>query len=586
MKPEDKTGQTAPDGVHAAAPAPPLVAPQSAIRNSQARVLIVDDEKSIRLVLRSFLCEAGYDVEVAEDADRARQALSAGVWDVVLSDIVLPGVSGVALLKEIRQAAPDVQVIMMTGEPTIETAAEAVRAGAADYLAKPIPGEAVLRAVASAAKVKALDDERRRLAEANRQYQERLEELVKDRTQALQKALDELERTQGERIRQERLNALGQMVSGIAHDFNNVLMPIMGLPGVLLDSPGLLDNKSEVVAALESILSAARDAREIIRRLREFYRPGDVLETGQVAVKDLVARAIALTEPAWKAQAQADGKAIRIGAEVQDTLTIQGNESGLREMLTNLIINAVHAIPSEGVIRLGARRDGDWAVIEVADTGTGMPEEVLRHCFEPFYTTKGERGSGLGLSMCHGIVERHGGRIEVASELNRGTTFTIRLPVKGPSRAPAAPGAKRLGAEVPSGLRVLVVDDEEVSRLLLTQYLTRAKCAVVTATGGADGLAKLRSGTFDLAIIDRAMPGVGGDEVARATRRDAPGTAVLMLTGFGDLMKCAGVRPEGVDEVLGKPVMPAELMQAIARVMSGKGGRQHEPGSAVGSADR
>jgi DNA-binding response OmpR family regulator len=139
---------------------------------------------------------------------------------------------------------------------------------------------------------------------------------------------------------------------------------------------------------------------------------------------------------------------------------------------------------------------------------------------------------------------------------------------------------------MPSGMRVLVVDDEEVSRLLLTQYLTKAKCAVVTAAGGADGLAKLRSGTFDLAIVDRAMPGVGGDEVARATRRDAPGTAVLMLTGFGDLMKCAGVRPEGVDEVLGKPVMPAELMQAIARVMSGKGGRQHEPGSAVGSADR
>ena len=190
------------------------------------------------------------------------------------------------------------------------------------------------------------------------------------------------------------------------------------------------------------------------------------------------------------------------------------------------------------------------------------------------------------MSMCHGIVERHGGRIEVASELNRGTTFTIRLPAKGPSCAPAAPGAQRLGAEMPSGMRVLVVDDEEVSRLLLTQYLTKAKCAVVTAAGGADGLAKLRSGTFDLAIVDRAMPGVGGDEVARATRRDAPGTAVLMLTGFGDLMKCAGVRPEGVDEVLGKPVMPAELMQAIARVMSGKGGRQHEPGSAVGSADR
>jgi len=149
----------------------------------------VDDERSIRTTLRATLSAAGYDVEVAEDARQAQEILAKGECDVVVSDIVLPGVSGVDLLKAIRRAAPAVQVIMMTGEPTVETAAEAVRAGAADYLTKPFPREAVLRSVANAAKIKKVDDERRRLADENVAYQRDLERLVQERTRKMEEAL-------------------------------------------------------------------------------------------------------------------------------------------------------------------------------------------------------------------------------------------------------------------------------------------------------------------------------------------------------------------------------------------------------------
>jgi len=173
---------------------------------------------------------------VAEDADKARHLLQSREFDVVVSDIILPKVTGVELLRSIRGAAPNVQVIMMTGEPTLETAAEAVRTGAADYLFKPISKNAIVRSVGNAARVKALDDQRRELEDANRRYREQLENLVAERTREveesnrqLQKTLGELRRTEQQVIRQERMGALGQMASGIAHDFNNALMPILGL---------------------------------------------------------------------------------------------------------------------------------------------------------------------------------------------------------------------------------------------------------------------------------------------------------------------------------------------------------------------
>ena len=193
-----------------------------------AKVLVVDDERSIRITLGEFLRRDGHTVESAETAEAARSMLQSGGFDVVLSDIILPQLNGVELLRAIREAAPHVQVILMTGEPTVETAAQALRAGATDYLFKPINKNAVLRSVGHAAKLKQLDDRRRTLEAANREYREKLEQLVAERTRELeesnkqlQETLEKLRKTQRQIIQHERLSALGQMASGIAHDFNN-----------------------------------------------------------------------------------------------------------------------------------------------------------------------------------------------------------------------------------------------------------------------------------------------------------------------------------------------------------------------------
>ncbi len=548
--------------------------PRSAFSVPRSRVLVVDDEKSIQVTLRSFLQEAGYEVEIAGDADHARRLLSNGAWDVVVTDIVLPGVSGIELLKSIHAAAPAVQVIMMTGEPTVETAAEAVRAGARDYLTKPANKNAILRSVATEVQMKKIEDEKRHLQEENRKYQENLEKLVTERTQALQDAnqrleaaLVEVKRSQEETIKQERLNALGQMVSGIAHDFNNALMPIVGLSSFFLSDPNALSDPERLRADLEAIRTSASAAADIVRRLREFYVPEEALGTASVDLGKLVDRVMLLTEPAWRVQATAEGRDIRVVNEIRDFPPIPANEPRLREALVNLVLNAVDAMPKGGGIRLSAASDGETATLRVSDTGAGMPDDVRKRCFEPFFTTKGKRGSGLGLSLVYGIVSRHGGGITVESQVGQGTTFVIRLPM-GARTSPApeeAPEASA-GGTVP-GLRVLVVDDEEWARVLIERFLVANGHTVLTAGSGGEALAVFRRERFDLVITDRAIPDQSGDRIAAEIKQLSPSTPVIMLTGFGDIMRVKREKPAGVDYVVGKPVTPEQLDEAVNRAV-------------------
>jgi len=550
-------------------------APASSVERQASRVLIVDDERSIRTTLRATLSAAGYDVEVAEDARQAQEILAKGECDVVVSDIVLPGVSGVDLLKAIRRAAPAVQVIMMTGEPTVETAAEAVRAGAADYLTKPFPREAVLRSVANAAEIKRIEDEKRRLQEANRQYQDNLENLVAERTQALQDsnrrleaALLEVRRGQEELVKQERLSALGQMVSGIAHDLNNTLGPAVGLSAHLLSGADAPGNPDRIRADLEAIRSSASAAADVVRRLREFYRPEDALDTTNVNLGGLADQAILLAEPAWKAQAQAEGRDIRVVNEIGDLPPIPVNESRLREALVNLVLNAVDAMPKGGAIRLSAECAAETVTLRVSDTGAGMSDDVRKRCFEPFFTTKGKRGSGLGLAMVYGVVTRHGGQIVVESEIDKGTTFVIRLPrTHRETPLPAQPAQKPPSpiVQAASALNVLVVDDEEWARSLIKRFLGLKGHTVLTAASGQEALDIFRREPADVVITDRAIPDMSGDQIAAEIKRLAPTTPVIMLTGFGDIMNVRREKPAAVDDVIAKPVTPEQIQDAVAR---------------------
>jgi CheY-like chemotaxis protein len=241
---------------------------------------------------------------------------------------------------------------------------------------------------------------------------------------------------------------------------------------------------------------------------------------------------------------------------------IPGNASDLREALTNLILNAIDAMPRGGKLSLATRQEKEEVLVAVQDSGTGMSEEVRRRCFEPFFTTKGQAGTGLGLAMVHGIVRRHEGRIEVASQVGRGTTFTLHFPIRSVPEAAGAAATEKPGG---SGVAILVVEDQSQMREFVRALLVRDGHTVDAAVDGREALVRLGQRHYDLVITDRAMPGLSGDHLALAIQKEHPETPVILLTGFGEFMNAAGEKPEGVRLVLSKPVTVQALRDAVAQ---------------------
>ncbi|MBI3971640.1 MAG: response regulator [Chloroflexi bacterium] len=384
----------------------------------------------------------------------------------------------------------------------------------------------------------------------------------------LRAAHEQLQATQQQIVQQERLRALGEMASGIAHDLNNALAPVVGFAELLLKMPGALEDHAKARQYLDLIFRGAEDAAGVVRRLREFYRQREAKDLlAHVALSQVVEQVIALTQPSWKDQAQAEGRTVMIATDLQPMPPIAGNEPELREALINLVFNAIDAMPEGGTITLRTLRDGAEAIVEVADTGVGMTEDVRRRCLEPFFSTKGPRGTGLGLSMVHGTVQRHRGSIEIESASGRGTTFRIRLPLAqagtaaGPSGASGEAQASAFGARP---RRVLVVDDEPAVAAVTSAYLVADGHNVQVASNGLQALHLFRESLYDLVVTDRAMPEMSGEQLAAALKQLDPDVPVVMLTGFGDLMAAVGERPAHVEAVLGKPVTLAKLRETLA----------------------
>ncbi len=386
--------------------------------------------------------------------------------------------------------------------------------------------------------------------------------------QQLGTALQELKTAQRQLVQQENLRSLGQMASGIAHDFNNALGPILGLSDLLLESPDRLGDQKRTMEYLDIIRTCARDAASVVRRMREFGRKQAETEvSSSLDLAALVQQTLLLTEPRWKTQAEAVGCTIKVETNLQPVPPVTGEESGLREMLTNLIFNAVDAMPDGGTITLSTGVQSQRVVLQVRDTGTGMTPEVQQHCLEPFYTTKGENGTGLGLSMVYGIVQRHKGTLDIESEPGRGTVFSIRFPVQVTS----AGSAELEEVSVPSRLlRVLVVDDEPLLRDIITAFLEADGHTVETAGDGQSALAKFGASQFDLVITDKAMSGMNGERLAAAIHDIVPGVPIVMATGFGDLMKADGEMPSHVTTLLAKPFTRVGLRTALAKALMGR----------------
>lgn len=392
---------------------------------------------------------------------------------------------------------------------------------------------------------------------------------------ALKQAYEDLQRTQQSVMQQERLRALGQMASGIAHDINNAISPVTLYTETLLETEPQLSTRAR--GFLETIHRAIDDVAETVARMRQFYRPQESqMVLMPVDLGTLAQQVLDLTAPHWRSLAQKKGISIRPKLELTRGLpAILGIESEIREALTNLVINAADAMPSGGELILRTRLGGEPGAprmhLEVTDTGIGMDEDTLRRCLEPFFTTKGERGTGLGLAMVYGVMQRHQGRVEFDSAPGRGTTARLNFPVPD-----ARPEVKTVYAEPPkpAQMRILVVDDDPLLIRSLRDTLEIDGHDIVTADGGEKGIATFQQDTaFAAVITDLGMPHVDGTKVALAIKAASPGTPVILLTGWGQRLNEEGEMPPHVDCVLSKPPKLRDLRAALAKHVTGEPAR-------------
>jgi signal transduction histidine kinase len=377
----------------------------------------------------------------------------------------------------------------------------------------------------------------------------------------LRAALRTVEESQQRIVQGERLRALGEMAGGVAHDFNNVLAIIVGRAEVLISET----QDTELQRQLEVIIKVALDAAQTVKRIQEFTRMRRARPFQQVNLTQLLEEVVEVTRSRWKDEAQSKGVRYHVEVKAESTPNIAGDPSEIREALTNIVFNALDAMPEGGVLTLQSARDKEHVVCTVRDTGIGMSEEVRQRIFDPFFTTKGERGTGLGLSVVYGIITRHGGEVEVQSQLGQGCTFIIKLPLGGPV-APEAPA--RPAPKVARKGRVLIIDDEADVGAIMKDVLSRDGHDVVVCTDSESGLNRFQSESFDLVITDLGMPGVSGWEVARVVKHRQPSTPVAMVTGWGDRIDPAEARARGVDYIVAKPFKRDVIRELVASALS------------------
>jgi signal transduction histidine kinase/DNA-binding response OmpR family regulator len=393
----------------------------------------------------------------------------------------------------------------------------------------------------------------------------------------LQDAYDDLRRTQQAALQQERLRALGQMASGIAHDINNAISPVSLYTDSLLESEPNLTARTR--RYLEIVKRVVNDVTATISRMREFYRERTPQVTlAPVDLNQVVQDVAELTSARWSDMPQQRGIVITMRRETAPDLpVIMGIDNEVREALTNLVFNAVDAMPDGGVLTVRTKRIASQAqrtdpsathvYLEVSDTGVGMDEATKRRCLEPFFTTKGERGTGLGLAMVYGAVQRHGAEIEIDSTVGEGTTFRLVFPV--PSGTASAVVEAAISQQVPTQLRILLVDDDPFILDSMRTVLELDGHVVTEANGGQAGIDAVHAAQdaelFDVVITDLGMPYVDGNQVARAVRELSSTTRIILLTGWGRRLSTDNTESPHVDYVLAKPPQLHELRETLAQ---------------------
>ncbi|HWY95012.1 MAG TPA: ATP-binding protein [Steroidobacteraceae bacterium] len=393
---------------------------------------------------------------------------------------------------------------------------------------------------------------------------------------ALQQAYDDLRQSQHTVMQQERLRALGQMASGIAHDINNAISPVSLYTESLLEREPNLSERAR--GYLTTIQRAIEDVARTVARMREFYREREAqLTLERVDVNRAIRQVVELTRPRWSDLPQQRGAMVELRTELSENLPeIMGAEHEIRDALTNLIFNAVDAMPTGGTLTVRTRESpggdgGDRILIDVSDTGVGMDEDTRRRCLEPFFTTKGERGTGLGLAMVYGMIQRHSAELDIESTVGGGTTVRLSFPSYTSSNVTTTRVIKlpALGRR----LRILLVDDDPMLIKSVQDTLQEDGHLITATHGGQAGIdafaaAQKRGESHDIVVTDLGMPYVDGRKVAASIKTLSPKTPVILLTGWGQRLVAANDIPPHVDKVLSKPPRLNELRAALSELVT------------------
>jgi len=597
-------------------------------------ILIAEDSATQAQRLQHILEQHGYRVTATANGRLALEAAQRSKPALIISDVIMPEMNGYELCGRIKADArlSDVPVVLVTTLSDPHDVIRGLECRADNFILKPYDADRLLRRIqfvlvnsqmrrseqpgmgleivfsgqkhfitadrlqilnlllstyeAAMQRNAELSSTRDTLRLTNLELQRltrELEDRVLLRTGELELSNEALRQAQQALIQQERLRALGQMASGIAHDINNAISPIALYTESMLERETTLS--PEARDRLVTIQRAIDDVAQTVARMREFYRPREPESAlSDVELNRLVQQVIELTRARWSDQPQRRGIMIELNPKLApDLLDVRGADNEIRDALTNLIFNAVDAMPDGGVIEVrtsmpavpaqgGAPTRQVW--LEVSDTGIGMDEETRRRCLEPFFTTKGERGTGLGLAMVYGMAQRNGCGLEIESKPGNGTTIRLVFPVSAPvSSSTARVPALQLTAR---SLRILVVDDDPVLNESLRSTLQADGHDVTVAGGGQAGIDAFRSARqtsepFDVVITDLGMPYVDGRQVVESVRATTPDTPIIMLTGWGQHLLADNERTPQVDRLLSKPPRLQELRTALAELTAGRG---------------
>jgi DNA-binding response OmpR family regulator len=598
-------------------------------RDTAQHILIAEDSATQAQRLQHILEQHGYRVTATANGQLALEAARRNKPALIISDVVMPEMTGYDLCRQVKAdaALSDVPVILVTTLSDPQDVIRGLECRADNFILKPYDAEQLLRRIqfvlvnnqmrrseqpgmgleivfggqkhfitadrlqilnlllstyeAAMQRNAELSSTRDTLRQTNSELQRltrELEERVRMRTRELELSNEALRQAQQALIQQERLSALGQMASGIAHDINNAISPIALYTESMLERETNLS--PEARDRLVTIQRAIDDVAQTVARMREFYRPREPqLRLADVDLNRLAQQIVELTRARWSDQPQQRGIMIELKfAPAHDLLDVRGAENEIRDALTNLIFNAVDAMPNGGVLEVRTSMASIAAsgtaptrqvMLEVSDTGIGMDEETRRRCLEPFFTTKGERGTGLGLAMVYGMAQRHGCTLEIDSKPGNGTTIRLVFPV---SAAASSPTVRVPVLQVPArSLRILVVDDDPVLNESLRNTLQEDGHQVIVAGGGQEGIdafcsARQTPEAFDVVITDLGMPYVDGRQVVHSVRATSPDTPIIMLTGWGQRLLADDESTPQADRVLSKPPRLRELRAALAEL--------------------